>query len=186
MIHLFTRTWYYSFIPLSIFTSIGLIHLIKNKNLKTRGWFKKETYIRIKAISLTSIFIIFSFSNSISTIIYWDNFYTVTDDEAQVIGWTTKNISWNSEILISINWWKLGSRLETDLSLYTINYIEDEINSIQENDTAKLIYNLKLDKIYFFIVEKEFLDEYQELIAYFYNITVYENAKWIINRCDDF
>ena len=141
MIYWYSRTWSYSIIPLSIFASIGLIKLIQEVKsrgwfkVKSRGWFQAKTYNDIKSLtslSLISLLIFLSFSNPITLVMYWDNFYSVSDEEAQIIGWTTKNVR-GSTILISKNWWKLGSRFQQDLYHYSINYFEYELENAVEN-----------------------------------------------------
>ncbi len=107
MIFWFTRNWYYAIIPLSIFFAIGMIDLrriIKKININKINSVKKisqrsKTVIKFSALS--SI-IIFSYTNIIIASIQWGRLYgegTVTDAEAQVIGFIPLYIPDNSVIL---------------------------------------------------------------------------------------
>jgi len=151
--YFFSRTWYYSMIPLSIFASIGLIRLIQKLKShrwfirKTRGWFKIKTYkeiISYTSLALIPILIFLFLSSPIARIIYWDNYYAVSDEEAQIIGWVSKNIPKDSRIMGP---WMFRQRLEDDLYLYKIYDYNSEMNSalnnytLQEEDLYKWIAN---------------------------------------------
>ena len=98
----FSRTWYYSIIPISILASIGLIKLTKFLSLKfpiiER---KKNINLSLKLISL-SFFVVFIFSNSIIAGMHYHNATskTLNDEEVQVIGWIAENLPSDSNMLV--------------------------------------------------------------------------------------
>lgn len=100
MVYWFNRIWYYSIIPLSIFASIGLIKL--HNYFKSKKIFKiRNKYLKsLPILGFTSILIFSSLSNTIITGMYWNNYPFYTDEEAQIIGWTSNNIPYNSNILL--------------------------------------------------------------------------------------
>ncbi len=178
MVYWFSRTWYYSTIPLSIFASIGLIKLIQK--VKSRGWFKVKRYKEKKSfesLSLIALFIFLSLSTPITIITYWDNYYATTNEEAQIIGWTSKNIPKDSEILITR--WQFRERLEKDLYLYKTYYIHEVMNNTNYN-IEELIGNLTSQKIYYFIFDKQYESKYIELLNNFYTIKLYEYGSFSV------
>ena len=178
MIYWFSRTWYYSMIPLSIFSSIGLVKLIQK--IKSRGWFKEKRYKEIKSIlslTLIALLIFLSLSTPITRIIYWDNYFVTTDEEAQIIGWTSKNIPRDSKILITR--WQFRERLERDLYLYKTYYLHDLMNNNDYN-IEELIGNLTSKNIVYFIFDKQYESPYTELLNYFYTIKLYEYGSFLV------
>ncbi len=98
----FSRTWYYSIIPISILASIGLIKLSKILSLKFPIIGRKKSFnLSLKLMSL-SFFVVFIFSNSIIAGMRFNNetYKTLNDEEIQVIGWITENLPSNSNILV--------------------------------------------------------------------------------------
>jgi len=177
MLYLFSRIWYYSAIPLSIFTSIGLVKVIQK--LKSRSW-KNYSYKKIKSISslfFVSLFVFLSFSTPITRVIYWDNYDAVTDEEAQTIGWISKNIPRASKILITT--WQFKERLERDLYLYETYYFHEVMNNTYY-DIEDLIGNLTSQNILYFILEKQYEYKYLELIAYFYTTRLYDYGSFLV------
>lgn len=173
--HWFTRTWYYSMIPLSILMSIGLIKLIKQ--VKSRNFIKLNKYQNFKSIgslTLISLLIFLSFSNPITQVMYWDNYYFVPDEDAQMIGWITENVPRGSSILIGHRLLDFKHRLEGDLFLYEVIDLEGEMRVFQQNlsneEINKLIDDLSTRDInYFILIRQNICDNYQKLIIQFYN-----------------
>jgi len=153
----FSRTWYYSIIPLSIFTAIGLVRIIQNSKLrtlfkiKTRGWFKVKTYKDINLIaplSLIALFLFITFSNPITRTMYWDNYYAVSDEEAQIIGWTSKNLPKDSQIIIDNNHiWILKFVIQNDVYLFQTSYYSVEMaNAINNYELGEIdLYKWHVD-----------------------------------------
>lgn len=100
MIYWFTRNWYYLIIPLSIFSSIGLIEL-KKKIEKKNFIFRMNRNLRlIINLLLTSILIFFSITSTIINGIGWYNIYfKINGEQAQMFGWLSENVPHNSKIL---------------------------------------------------------------------------------------
>jgi len=48
------------------------------------------------------------------------------------------------------------------------------------NDIAKLIPHLTTNNIQYFILQKQYIDEYQELLDYFYRTKLYQYGNFII------
>ncbi|TFG12832.1 MAG: hypothetical protein EU535_05765 [Promethearchaeota archaeon] len=137
MIYWFARTWYYLMIPLSLFASIGLIKIFNVQfKKKTHNKFNLKSYKNIKkSISLFFVFFLFVlfFTNSITTSIYWDNYtQRITDEEAQIIGWITKNIEKDSRILHH-PYSSSFRRLEKDLYLHNVYWLTAEIANALSN-----------------------------------------------------
>lgn len=184
LIHWFTRNWYYSIIPLSIFLSIGLIKLVQNvkplgsHNTNSHIWFKMKTFNRAKIItSISLILIIFSLSSPITQLQYWDNYSSVSDDHAQIIGWTYENVPKDSKILIYPSDYHL-TRLENDLFLYKTYYLNELIISM--NNISELIEYLDSEAINYFIIDKIYVGTYQELLDSFYRIILFQFGNLII------
>ena len=178
MTYWFSRTWYYSMIPLSIFISIGLVKLIKK--LKTRnGWsfypYKEKN--SVLSLSLVSLLIFVSFSTAITRVIYWDNYYATTNEEAQIIGWTSKNIPIDSKILITR--WPFRNMLERDLYLYKTYYLHEVMNST-DYEIKELMDNLTSKNIVYFIFDKQYESKYIELLNNFYTIKLYEYGSFSV------
>lgn len=185
LIYWFTRNWYYSIIPFSIFASIGLIKLIQNVkspssfSRKSHGWFKLKTYIKIKSIAFIPILLLvfFSLSSPITQLQYWDNYFSVSDEHAQIIGWTTENVPIDSKILICPNDYHL-TRIERDLFLYQTYYLYEEM--MYMNNVSELISHISSEKIYYFIIYVQYVNENQELLDNFYSIKLYQYGNLII------
>jgi len=131
----FTRIWVYSIIPISIVASIGLIRL--KQDLKSKRLMKHSNKnLRItRNLTSTSIIIFLSLSNTIFSGMYWYNYeWYVNDDEAQVIGWISQNIPYNSNILID----SYQLRPLTDVAYYPgfpIYSLSEEIHNALRNFT---------------------------------------------------
>jgi len=119
----FSRTWYYSIIPISILASIGLIKLAKILSLKFPiiGR-KKSVSLSLKLMSLSFI-VVFIFSNSIIAGMHFNNetYKTINDEEAQVLGWITENLPSKSNILIDRLQIKRSLEPITTTTSYLIN-----------------------------------------------------------------
>jgi len=156
----FSRTWYYSIIPISILASIGFIKLIKFLSLKfTILRRKKGTFLSLKLISL-STFVFFLFSNSIIAGMFLNNepWQTLDDDEIQVLGWITENLPSHSNILVDRrkiirylnpitrnNAYKINGEVETaidGLNKYDISYKTDANCSIDYIETFENYENV--------------------------------------------
>lgn len=173
----FSRTWYYSMIPLSIFYSIGLVKVIQK--LKSRSW-RYYSYKKINSVvslSLVALLIFLSLSTPITSVIYWENSYAVTDEEAQLISWTSTNIPRDSKILITS--WQFKGRLEKDLYLYKTYYLDEVMNNT-DYTIEDLMGNLTLQNILYFILEKQYECKYLELIDYFYTIRLYDEGGFLV------
>lgn len=144
MLYWFSRSWYFSMIPLSIFASIGIIKL--TKKIKSSFWFKIQKLDRIKnkthmdikriiSVPLIAVIIFLSLSTSITNAFYWVNYFAVTHDEAQIMGWTSKNIPQDSQILMGPSLWSLKDRLERDLFLYKTYSFNSEMSDSISNYT---------------------------------------------------
>ena len=195
MMYFFTRNWFFSTIPLSIFTSIGLIKLISK--MKSRSWFNFKTNKGIRSIQslfLVSILIYSSLSNTIITAMYWNNHYSVSNEEAQIIGWTSKNVPINSTILNYPYNYNLR-RMHNNLYLFTYYFLDNNLNLFNEageliynfDSVDGLIYNLNSKNIYYLIIIRYYISEkYQELIDQFYNTTLFQYGNYIIYKSNEF
>ena len=193
----FTRNWYYAIIPLSIFASIGIIDIrkiIKKTNFKKPNFLRKynsKLKLPLK-FSLLSIIIIFSYTNIIIASINWGRTYgegTVTDKEAQIIGYLSEYIPDNSLILTeheyslfhgirtmtSCNYISVGktfdpnkhykSYIETIKKINVKYAILDEFEHLGINPTIGSFLSNFLIKYYF--TDKLF--QYQSLAIYNYS-----------------
>ena len=129
IMQLYTRLFYYVEIPLSIFASIGLIRLIQKYLVLLKNYFSRfkiNTYKSIHKITLLPLISLLIFpilSNPIKSIIFWDNYdRTISDEYAHIFGWTSKNVPYNSPILIHPS--NPFFKFETDLYLYKTYYLE--------------------------------------------------------------
>ncbi len=119
MVYWFSRNWYYAIYPLSIFFSIGILSL--KKIIKQKSWIKPRKNLRlINCLTYSSIIIFFSLSNTIIAATEWNNWYSVTDDEAQMMGWISNNIPIGSYILADSNRYN-----PLDDIIHCTNYIRD-------------------------------------------------------------
>ena len=134
LIYWFTRIWYYSIIPISIFCSIGLIKLMKylsSKFLKKR--FKKFLTLQSKLL-IVAIFVISALSNTIiAGISHYNSGYRINDEEAQVIGWISKNTPQKSKILVDRGFLY---QLIDDITLRSSYMIDYEIEQALFNYSA--------------------------------------------------
>ncbi len=97
----FDRIWYYSIIPLSLLTAIGLISSIQYMK-KINFFIKINRNVKfIIHFALTSFLLVLILSNTIIAGMDWynKNWY-IKDDEAQIIGWVSENIPQKSNLLI--------------------------------------------------------------------------------------
>ena len=177
MIYWFSRTWYYSLIPISIISSIGVIRLILK--LRSNRWFNLKYHKFIKSsisFFIISFLIVVSLSNPITTIIFWDNYYTTTNEDAQIIGWTSKNIPIGSKILITT--WQFRGE---DLYLFETYYLQSEMEKV-DNNISKLIDNLTTQNIHYLILPEQWKDSYLALLDDFYSIKLYEYGSYTIYK----
>ena len=195
MMFWFDRNWCYSIIPLSIFSSIGLLKLMKY--LKSKNFLKiHNKYLSIfPNLFVASTIIYLSLTNTIISGIWWNNIdWVISDDEAQIIGWVSENVPRNSKILID----RRGHFKHSlyDASFSTAMFIDDIIEkafSDGDNDRRYLttIFNyLKLNNFKYYIYSKEntihksetekYIDIENELITIFYNKKLYEYGDFII------
>ncbi|MHA1376553.1 MAG: hypothetical protein ACTSR7_19920, partial [Promethearchaeota archaeon] len=98
----FNRIWYYSIIPLSIFTSVGVLQFLKkfhSKKFNIGRYNLKD--IHLKAV-FVSFIIFFSISNTILAGIHFsmETDTILTNEEAQVTGWITNNVNPKSKVLV--------------------------------------------------------------------------------------
>ncbi len=135
MMYWYSRNWYYLIIPLSIFSSIGLIKLIKR--LKSKRLIKdlNKTKKLIPYLIFISSLIFLSFSNTLiaGLKIYnrgiYDRDFHVKDEEAQMFGWVTENIPRDSKILID----RYQMYHLRDMGPFNIYFIELEIKEACDN-----------------------------------------------------
>ena len=151
--HWFTRIWYYSIIPLSTFCSIGLIKIIKYLNSKFhRKRFRKFLTLHSKLL-MVSFLIISALSNTVIGGIWWYNSgCNINDEEAQVIGWISKNTPQKSNILIDREFLynymgHIVSRdsfmIDNEIERGLLNYSEWNINKeIDDNCNVELLNEL--------------------------------------------
>ncbi|KKN12515.1 hypothetical protein LCGC14_1015660 [marine sediment metagenome] len=138
MIHWYTRLFYYVEIPLSIFASIGLIRLIQKYLVLLKnyhGRFKINAYKSIHKITLLPLISLLIFpilANPIKRIIFWDNYdRSISDEYAQIFGWTSKNVPYNSPILVYPS--NPFFKFETDLYLYKTYYLSNIMSTVLSN-----------------------------------------------------
>ena len=135
MMYWYTRNWYYSIIPLSIFSSIGIIKLIKI--LKSKRFIKNLNKIKkiIPYLIFISSLIFLTFSQ---TIIYgmriynsflYDPHFHIKDEEAQMFGWVSENVPRDSKILID----RYQMYYLDDMGPFKIYFIELEIKEACDN-----------------------------------------------------
>lgn len=145
--------------------------------MRSRDFIKLNKYNYFKSIgslSLISPLIFLPFSNPITQVMYWDNYYFVPDEDAQMIGWITENVPIVSSIFIGHRLGDFKNRLEGALFLYEVIALESEMRVYQENlsDEAinKLIDELCTKNINHFILNSQIIcNEYQKLIIQFFN-----------------
>ena len=165
----FSRTWYYSIIPISILASIGLIKLIKFLSLKIPiVERKKSVTLSLKLISL-SFAVVFIFSNSIIMGIHYTNVThkSLDDEEIHVIGWIAENLPSNSNVLVD-----RGSIIQY-LNPATTNrpyLINEEVKSGKISDYWYNITSKMDDKCSIDYIEK--LGNYDNVIEIFDNNSV--------------
>jgi hypothetical protein len=107
----FNRIWFYSIIPMSLISSIGLIEYFQNLKGK-----KKYSNNRIQFIKcfFFVIIILFSYSGLVQFSTYVaDRNYKMTKDEIKTIGWISENIPYNSNILIQDEKWSIMQGIRT-------------------------------------------------------------------------
>ena len=175
MMFWFNRIWQYSIISLSIFSSIGIIHIIKDIKIGSI----KDLYIR-KTIA-TSVLIFLSLSNTILVAMYYHNLYYKSPevhDEVQMIGWVSENVPYNSNIIVEDL--KFKNRLR-DISFCNIFYLYDVIDEANRSG-EKLNEFLASKGIHYYInksdpyrlvdvIYKNKLFEYGTLAIYYADIS---------------
>jgi len=131
MMYWFDRIWYYSIFPLSIFFSIGLITLVKKFKFKNNVSFKNKNLKKISYSFFISIIIFFSQSNTIRAGVFWSNIdYKLSNEEAQIIGWVSKNIPQGSDILID--------SLNFEYQLYRLTFCTTSFISYEVSESLKI------------------------------------------------
>ncbi len=184
----FTRTWYFSVVPLSILGSIGLIRLIqevKEKHwfkLKSRGWLRLKNYNTLHLITylhLIALLIILLLPSITIKFIRYDNYHRTSNEDAQIIGWISENLPRNSRILsVSTYWWTV-QRLRDDLYICEFYSLTSEMINAN-NNISKLKENLLSQNINYLLLPKELRSEYTELLDTFYCKILYEYENSII------
>ncbi|MGQ4876047.1 MAG: hypothetical protein ACP6IY_18430 [Promethearchaeia archaeon] len=152
----FSRNWYYTIPILSICCATGIIYIIKTFEKKIIKYNFKNIILWLKLL-IISIIIIVNFTNFGITTLYWQNpNLKITDEEAQVIGWVSKNLPPNSNILTE-NKYNLYHGIQTTTSsqifltsIFKNNrYYVDSVNIIKNNNIRyAVLFNshIKLDK----------------------------------------
>ncbi len=161
MMYWYTRNWYYLIIPLSIFSSVGIIKLIKN--FKSKGLVKNlnKTKKLIPYLTFTSVLIFLSFSNTLiaGLEIYnrglYDRDFEIKDEEAQMFGWVTENIPRNSKILID----RYQMYHLLDMGPFPIYFIELEIKEACDNFYYGCQYGWEITYEYDSNCSVEFIEE---------------------------
>ena len=123
---------------------------------------------------IISLLIVISLSNPITTIIYWDNYYTTTNEEAQIVGWTSENVPLYSKILITT--WQFRGE---DLYLFETYYLQAEMELV-DNNISKLIESLTTQNIHYLILPKQWKDSYQALLNYYFTLNLYECGNFMV------
>lgn len=129
MMYWFDRNWYYSIFPLSIFSAIGIISMVKFFNKKRIISKIKKSYSFI----ICSILIFFSISNTIYYGIFIYNIeFKASNEQAQMFGWISENVPIGSKILSDY----YDDRILEDIVYckgYTHYYINSEIYDVLGN-----------------------------------------------------
>ena len=124
---------------------------------------------------------------------YWNNYYSVSNEEAQIIGWTSKNVPKNSSILSYPYNYNLR-RMDNNLYLIKYYFLDNNLNLFNEAEELiynfesmnGLIYDLNSKNIYYFILNRYYISEkYQELIDQFYNTTLFQYGNFIIYKSNE-
>lgn len=193
----FTRNYFYSVIPLSIFSSIGIIDL--GRCIKSKRYSKRiSKYLKsIPNLISVSAIIFLSFSNIICYGIVWSSLeWNIRDEEAQIIGWVSENLPDGSNILLDNDKSNLFAKdLEAITSHDTAFYIDVEVSEALRNYNHgiflnQIILHLKSKDIQYFVYSKEnnskkkFVEKYfdieKELIPTFYKIKLYEYKNLVV------
>lgn len=191
----FSRNWYIIIIPLSIFSSIGLIKF--GKYISHQIYSKTRNINILYLIKMFSIagLIFLSVSNTIIYGIYWSDkgdanaakpIY-IDDDDAQIMGWVSKNVPHESNILID----RYPLYHLIDIAICPTSFIWEEIedlsnkynttrNSILNESIQLFIKNLKEKNFTIFIMKEINENEYYYLLRNYYNITLYSYGRLII------
>ena len=149
MMYWFERTWFYSIIPISIISSIGIIEFRNSlRNLKRNIKIKK--ILRISQLSFNSNLIIasflitISFSRIICNSLYWYNVqWYVEDEEAQMLGYISENIPKDSNILVDR---RVFERYLYSLTFCNFYWIWDEEAKAHDSDDSDLIFKMYVDE----------------------------------------
>ncbi|MFW9971883.1 MAG: hypothetical protein ACFFDF_16970 [Candidatus Odinarchaeota archaeon] len=150
----FERNWFCLIVPTSILSAIGLIELvawIQRLKSKVNVYFKlKQNKRRLLSffnsffLNLLFFFLIFtSFSRIAINGFYWYNVpWYIQDDEAQILGWTSKNIPSNSNILLTGKDDRNFQRYLNIIAFSNYYLLAEEI------EKAKLNYQLQYENLY--------------------------------------
>lgn len=138
MMYWFSRNWYIVIFPLSIFFSISILRL--RKYIQRRKWAKPKKNIRlINSLIYSSMIIFLSLSNTIIAGMEWYNWYKVSDDEAQIIGWISENLPVGTKILADQDRFNpLNDIIHGSTFLYDIR--SEMIDALGVNDYYLLYY----------------------------------------------
>lgn len=146
----FQRIIYYSTIPLSILAAFNIDKVItKIKSLRSINKYWKEFAV----FNLISVIIFFSISNISLTGFYWYNREDMyhgyfSDDEAQILGWCSENIPYDSNYLIDdciLSSSTVFPKALEDLTFSKTFYLNDEIeNAIENNSEWRFDYTFDL------------------------------------------
>lgn len=145
---LFSRIWYFSIFPFSIFSSIGILELRKYLSIKLNSINKKINIYHKTLIKLTSIS--FLISLILSNLIYmaaifynYDDEYFLEDDEAQIMGWVSENIPNNEKIIT--NDYKLSRYIYGTIFRKTYYFKKQLMDFIDENSFPIINYDYDKD-----------------------------------------
>ncbi|MFX1501799.1 MAG: hypothetical protein ACFFDH_12620 [Promethearchaeota archaeon] len=196
MIFWFTRNWYYAIIPLSIFSAIGIIDLPKIiRKIDIMGFnpikrISLKNKVVIKFTFLT-IIILFSYLNIMIAGIKWGRKYgegTVSDAEAQVIGYLPIYIPNNSLILTEYKYSLFhGIRTMTNCNfLSTIDVFDPSLNYksyIENLENRSIDYAVLYESSHFNIHPKiqSFLNNF--LVKYYYTDILYKFQGLCVYKC---
>ena len=189
----YSRNWYFIVPILCIFCAIGLLNLIKILQKKVFSYKYNEAVKFVSKLFLISILIISCYSSIITTAMYWGRNKgdaTVTDDQAQVIGWVSQNVPDGSTILTEKDY-NIFHGIETMTScnyfhvrelLWAFRDYEFNLDWIKKkNITYAILYNGTHPEIHPTV--SDFIDNYLtkvylgEVIYQYGNLIVYTNSS---------
>ncbi|MFX1323275.1 MAG: hypothetical protein ACFFAQ_16700, partial [Promethearchaeota archaeon] len=161
MMYWYSRNCYYLIIPLSIFSSIGIIKLIKYFKSKRLVKNLNKTKKLVPYLTFTSALIFLSLSNmAIAGLeIYnrgiYNRDFVIKDEEAQMFGWVTENVPRNSKILID----RYQMYHLLDMGPFPIYFIEWEIKEACNNYYYGCQYGWEISYKYDSNCSIEFIEE---------------------------